>query len=193
MRRAQSERRYLSPWQASCPAGPQHHTCPAGHPFPACPAGHTNLSFLHQGPRGPSGWSRVDLHHYAPRTAFIPPAHPRPYPPRMVGQSPILLGGALDLWGSMRYRPLPPISHAQLPPLALGSRPLAPPSPMVLPTVTLEERLAQDRLAAFLAGESSPHRPRSILSCPGKLPCFIPSVHLSYISHSVPLKLHLPF
>ncbi|XP_071528900.1 uncharacterized protein [Panulirus ornatus] len=155
VRRAQSERRYLSPWQASCPAGPPP---PPPPPIP---------SFLHPAARG-SGWSRMDHHHHhAPRTAFIPPAHPRPHQPRMIGQSQMLLGSGMDLWGSVRYRPLPLVARAHPPPIALGPPALMlGPPPLVMPTMTLEDKLAQDRLTAFLAGETPPHRPRSILSCP---------------------------
>ncbi|XP_042206842.1 uncharacterized protein LOC121855801 [Homarus americanus] len=147
VRRAQSERRYLSPWQAST-------TPRATLPHPT-----------------------TFLHHHAPRTAIIPHVHPCPqhHPPRVAGQSRFM-----DLWGSMRYRPLPPVTRAQLPPLALGSPPLtlgsplalgSPPimlgqPPMVMPAMTLEDRLAQDRLSAYLVGETPPHTPRSILTCP---------------------------
>nr|XP_053642845.1 uncharacterized protein LOC128695917 [Cherax quadricarinatus] len=145
VRRAQSERRYLSPWQV-----PSRFCIPGGR----------------------HGWSRVEHHHYAPRTAFIPLAYSRPHPPRMLGQSQMLLGAGSQPWGSMRHRPLPPISHVHLPPIALGSPPLSPSTlaigapPGVMPTMTLEERLSQERVTAFLAGETLPHQPRSILSCP---------------------------
>lgn len=136
IRRAQSERRYLNPWQVSWPQPPLHP--PLLH---------------HDAVRG-STWTWVDHHHHAPRTAFIPPVSAQQ--PRMIGHPQAVFSEA----GSVRYQPS--LSCAQLPPIALGTPPMMPP-------MTLEERLAQDRLTAFLAGETLPHRPRSILSCPGEL------------------------
>ena len=135
IRRAQSERRFLSPWQVSWPPPPLHP--PVLH---------------HEAVRG-STWTWVD-HHHAPLTAFIPPVGA--HHPHMIGHSQTVFADG----GSVRYKTSLPC--AQLPPIALGIA-----SPM-LPPLTLEERLAQDRLTALLAGETLPHRPRSILSCPGE-------------------------
>ncbi|XP_045110489.1 uncharacterized protein LOC123504200 [Portunus trituberculatus] len=133
IRRAQSERRYLNPWQVSWPQPPLHPP------------------LLHHDPVRGSTWTWVDHHHHAPRTAFIPPVSAQQ--PCMMGHPQAVFAEA----GSVRYQPS--LSCAQLPPIALGAPPMLPP-------MTLEERLAQDRLTAFLAGETLPHRPRSILSCP---------------------------
>lgn len=139
VRRAQSERRQLSPWQLPWSRGRTSAGPEAG--------------------RAPPPWGRVD-HHHTPRTALIPPALPR-----MVGQSQSVLcgGGGLSPSGSMRHLPTAPVPSVQLPPIALGSPPT-----MLPPPHTLEDRLSQDRLSAFLAGEILPHQPRSILSCPGE-------------------------
>ncbi|KAK4289815.1 hypothetical protein Pmani_037242 [Petrolisthes manimaculis] len=137
VRRAQSERRQLSPWQLPWSRG------------------RTSGPETGRDPRDPP-WGRVD-HHHTPRTALIPPALPR-----MVGHSQSVLCGGLSPAGSMRHLPMAPVPSVQLPPIALGSPPT-----MLPPPHTLEDRLSQDRLSAFLAGEILPHQPRSILSCPG--------------------------
>lgn len=141
VRRAQSERRYLSPWQAGA-APPLLHVPPG------------------------SGWARFE-HHHATRTAYIPPLHPRLCHPQGVGRPKVVMG-VREVWtGTVSYHPCASMSRAQLPPLALGSPPaVAAPHTLLPPPITLEDRLAQDRLTAFLAAESLPHRPRSILSCP---------------------------
>lgn len=145
VRRAQSERRYLSPWQAGA-APPLLHVPPG------------------------SGWARFE-HHHATRTAYIPPLHPRLCHPQGVGRPKVVMG-VREVWtGTVSYHPCASMSRAQLPPLALGSPPaVAAPHTLLPPPITLEDRLAQDRLTAFLAAESLPHRPRSILSCPGRRP-----------------------
>lgn len=137
IRRAQSERRYLSPWQVQVSWPPTLMHPPLQQP-----------ELVRD-----STWTWVDHHHHAPRTAFIPPANA--HQARMIGHSQTVFSNG----GSIGPRPMMPC--AQLPPLALGSPPMLPP-------LTLEGRLAHDRLTAFLARETLPHRPRSILSCPGK-------------------------
>ncbi|XP_068218543.1 LOW QUALITY PROTEIN: uncharacterized protein [Palaemon carinicauda] len=165
VRRAQSERRYLSPWQST------HSPCtkfwhPILYPSPS-------VAPLSAFPPlvNPKGWARIDHrldhHHHAPRTALIPPVPPRSQQPHMIGRSQLVLSG--DLWGSVRHRSkMPFMPAAQLPPLALGSPPpLMAVPPMVMAPVNLQEKLAQDRLTAFLSEDSSStFKPRSILSCP---------------------------
>ncbi|XP_047502967.1 uncharacterized protein LOC125048347 [Penaeus chinensis] len=131
VRRAQSERRYLSPWQAGA-APPLLHVPPG------------------------SGWARFE-HHHATRTAYIPPLHPRLCHSQGVGRPKVVMG-VREVWtGTVSYHPCASMSRAQLPPLALGSPPaVAAPHTLLPPPITLEDRLAQDRLTAFLAAESLP-------------------------------------
>ncbi|XP_076045508.1 uncharacterized protein LOC143027807 [Oratosquilla oratoria] len=154
VRRVQSERRYLSPWEV--------HAAPT----PSLTI-HSHILFQQQQQHLAS---RVALsssssfreeHHHATRTALIPP--PPGAGPLMIGYSQFVLTSPEPPWAPPLPRG-PPLgcfpSQVQMQPFHdPGSHP-----PQLQEPVSLEEDLMNDRLAAFVY--SPAHRPRSILSCP---------------------------